>query len=272
MRLARTLTIAVVLALVWSVEAQAQAQNKPAQFVQWTITTVRPSAINDYEDFVKKLNAARDKTPGSPRVLVYAVNLGGPAFTFYTITEWEKWADREKFPNGGQMLTKVYGQAEAARLQKLQRDSIVQQRSEVFAYNANASLNANRLPDPATSTTGFLNLQRTELVPELAGAYGAALAKLKDAEEKAGDKRTIIRRNAIQGAGFVSYQAVVFSKLSDRDVQNPNAGDSLRKIYGNAEATQVQDILNRAIRNRQQIFLAYRADLSKPKATVSSSN
>ncbi|HME99433.1 MAG TPA: hypothetical protein VKK06_06110 [Terriglobia bacterium] len=42
--------------------------------------------------------------------------------------------------------------------------------------------------------------------------------------------------------------------------------------FVNAEATQVQDILNRAIRNRQQIFLAYRGDLSKPKATASSSN
>ena len=103
MRFVRALTMAVVLVLVLGLMAQAQAQNKPAQFVQLTITTVRPSAINDYEDFVKKLNAARDKTPGSPRVLVYAVNLGGPAFTFYTIIEWEKWADREKFPNGCQM-------------------------------------------------------------------------------------------------------------------------------------------------------------------------
>ena len=107
MRFARTLAVAVLLLLVLSVLAQAQAQNKPAQFVQWTITTVRPSAINDYEEFVKKLNAARDKTPGSPRVLVYAVNLGGPAFTFYQLTEWEKWADREKFPNGGQMLVRT---------------------------------------------------------------------------------------------------------------------------------------------------------------------
>jgi hypothetical protein len=136
----------------------------------------------------------------------------------------------------------------------------------VFAYDANASLNP-RLVDPPAA---FINLQRTELQPELAGAFGAALAKLKNAEEKAGDKRTIIRRNAIQGAAFVRYQAVIISRLSDRDVQNPNGGDSLRKIYGNAEATQVQDTLNRAIKSRQQIFLAYRPDLSKPKPTGSS--
>src|SRR5262245_9048013 len=101
----RTLAIAVVavvvVVLAWSLVAQTQSQNKPPQFVQLTITTVKPSAINDYEEFVKKLNAARDKTPGSPSVSVYAVNLGGPAFTFYTVTQWEKWADRDKFPNGG---------------------------------------------------------------------------------------------------------------------------------------------------------------------------
>ena len=57
---------AVVLMLVWGVVAQAQQQNKPAQFLQLTITTVRGSAVNDYEEFVKKVNAARDKTPGSP--------------------------------------------------------------------------------------------------------------------------------------------------------------------------------------------------------------
>src|SRR5438093_12617104 len=94
----RTLTIAVVaivlVVLAWSLVAQTQAQNKPAQFLQLTITTVKPSAINDYKEFVKKLNAARDKTPGSLAVSVYAVNLEGPAFTLYTLTESEKCADR----------------------------------------------------------------------------------------------------------------------------------------------------------------------------------
>jgi hypothetical protein len=168
----------------------------------------------------------------------------------------------------GQALVKVYGQAEADRIQKMQRDAIVQVRNEVFAYNANASLNPRAVDPPPA----FINLQRNELVPELAGAYGAAWAKLKNAEEKAGDKRVIIRRNGIQGTGFVSYQAVIINKLSDRDIQNPNAGDALRQIYGNAEATQVQETLNKAIRNRQQVFLAYRPDLSKPRATASSSN
>src|SRR2546422_10949950 len=113
----RTVTIgmaAVVLGVMaWSLVAQTQAQNKPSQFLQLTITTVKPSAINDYEEFVKKLNGARDNTPGSPAVSVYAVNLGGPPLQFDTITQWEEGADREKLPNGGQLLRTAYGHDEA---------------------------------------------------------------------------------------------------------------------------------------------------------------
>src|SRR5436309_12514290 len=123
----RTLTLAVVavvlVVLAWNLVGQGQAQNKPLQFMQVTVTTVKPSAINDYEEFVKKLNAARDKTPGSPAVSVYAVNLVCRLLLEKKITQWEKWADREKFPTGGQMLRKVYGDDEAPRLQKLQRDA-----------------------------------------------------------------------------------------------------------------------------------------------------
>ena len=264
MRLARTLAVGMLCLFAFSVLVQAQTPSKPVELVQLTVTTVRPSAVTDYEDFLKKLNASRDKTPGAPAVLTYAVNLGGPGFTFYAFTGFEKWADREKFPNGGDMLTKVYGQAEAARLQKVQRDAITQTRSEVFAYVANASLNPKNNDPPAA----FLNLQRNELQPEMAAAYATAMSKIKMAQEKAGDKRTIIRRNSVQGTGFTYYAVTLINKLSDRDQTNPNVAESLRKLYGDAEAAQIQDIANRAVRNRQQIFLNYRADLSHPKATT----
>ena len=164
------------------------------------------------------------------------------------------------------MMAKVYGQAEATRLQKVQRDSVAQTRSEVFAYTADASLNPKN-NDPLAA---FMNLQRNELQPEMAAAYASAMTKIKTATEKAGDKRTIIRRNSVQGLGFTNYAVTLINKLSDRDVPNPNLGESLRKLYGDSEAAQIQDVANRGIRNRQQIFLNYRADLSHPKVTTSS--
>ena len=266
MRNLRTFAAGIFCVLAFSPLAQAQTQTKPVQFVQLTVTTIRPAAVADYEDFLKKLNAARDKTPGAPAVLTYAVNLGGPGFTYYAFTGFEKWADRDKFPNFGDMMTKVYGQAEATRLQKVQRDSVTQTGSEVFAYTADASLNPKNNDPPAA----FMNLQRNELQPEMAAAYASAMTKIKTAQEKAGDKRTIIRRNSVQGLGFTNYAVTLIDKLSDRDVPNPNLGESLRKLYGDSEAAQIQDVANRGIRNRQQIFLNYRADLSHPKVTTSS--
>ena len=266
MRFTRTLVPIVLCLLVFALLVQAQAQNKPAQFVQITTVTVRPAAVPDYEDFLKKLNAARDKTPGAQRVMTYAVNLGGPGFTYLLLTPFEKFADREKFPNGGEMLAKVYGQAEATRLQKVQRDSIAQQRSEVFAYQADATTNPRAFDPPSA----FLQLQRNELLPEMSGDYATYSRKVKIAQEKSGDTRTIIRRNSAYGTGFVSIAITHFSKLSDRDATNPNLGEALRKAFGDAEAAQLQPIPDKSIRNRQTLFLNYRADLSHAKAGTSS--
>ena len=268
MRIARTLAISVVLVLACSLMAQGQAQNKPPQFLQIQVTTIKATAQTDYEDFLKKLNAARDKTPGAPAVLMYGVNLGGPAFTYYAFTTFEKFADREKFPNGRDMLTKVYGQAEANRLLKTEFDAITQRRTEIFNYQADQSTNP-KLNDPPAQ---FLSLQRNELIPEMNGQYANLMRKIKIAQEKAGDKRTIIRRTSAYGTGFTSIATTYHSKLSDRDQPNPNGGEALRKAFGDAEAAQLQPSGDRSIRNRQTLFLNYRADLSHPKATASSSN
>ena len=266
MRFTRTLVPIVLCLLVFTVLAQAQAPSKPPQFLQITTVTVRPAAVPDYEDFLKKLNAARDKTPGAQRVMTYAVNLGGPGFRYLLLTPFEKFADREKFPNGGEMLAKVYGQAEANRLQKVQRDSITQQRTEVFAYQADASTNPKAF-DPASP---FLQLQRNELVPEMNGEYATYMRKVKIAQEKAGDTRNITRRNSAYGTGYTSIAITHFAKLSDRDATNPNLGEALRKAFGDAEAAQLQSIADKSIRNRQTLFLNYRADLSHAKASPSS--
>jgi len=67
---------------------------------------------------------------------------------------------------------------------------------------------------------------------------------------------------ADSGAGFSPSAITNHIKLSDRDQTNPNLGD--------AEANQLQPAGDRSIRNRQTLFLNYRADLSHPKATGSS--
>ena len=244
--------------------AQAQTPPKPAQFLQVATVTLRPAGVTDYEDAMKKINAARDKTPGAQRVLTYAVTLGGPRLTLIQITPFEKFADREKWPNGNDMLTKVYGAAEATRLVKTLRDAVANQRTEVFDYQADQSTNPGMYSE---TPSAFLHMQRTELAPELAGEYGNYQRKVKIAQEKAGDRRVIIRRQNTYGTGFTALAITRLEKLSDRDATTPNFAEAMRKAFGDAEAAQLQPLANHAVRARQTLLLTYRADLSHPKAT-----
>lgn len=259
----RCAVVAAIGILGFTGLARAQAPAKPDQFQQVTTITLRGAAVTEFEDATKKINAARDKTPGAQRVLTYAVNLGGPAFTFVQFTPFEKFADREKWPNGLEMLTKVYGQPEAARIVKTLREAVANQRSEVFAYQADQTTN----PAAVVVPPAFLSLQRTELVPELANEYLSLQRKVKIAQEKAGDKRVIIRRTNAYGTGFSTLATTLLPKLSDRDGTPPNLGEAMRKAFGDAEAAQLQLTGNKAVRNRQTLLLAYRADLSHATAT-----
>ena len=197
-------------------------------------------------------------------MLTYAVTLGGPRLTFIQLTPFEKFADREKWPNGNDMLTKVYGAAEATRLVKTLRDAVANQRSEVFGYQDDQSTNPSKY---SAAPAAFLSFQRTELAPEFAGEYANYQRKVKIAQEKAGDKRLITRRNNAYGTGFSALAVTRLDTLSDRDATNPNLAEAMRKAFGDAEAAQLQPLANHAVRSRQTLLLTYRADLSHPKAT-----
>ena len=244
--------------------ARAQPPPQPAQFQQVTTITVRPGSVTDFEDVTKKINVARDKTSGAQRVLTYAVTLGGARLTFIQLTPFEKFGDREKWPNGNDMLTKVYGATEATRLVKALRDAVANQRNEVFGYQVDQSTNPTLY---SAVPAAFLHFQRSELVPELAGEYASYQRKAKIAQEKAGDRRVIIRRTNTYGTGFTALAITRLEKLSDRDATNPNLADAMRKAFGDAEAAQLQPLANRAVRSRETLLLTYRADLSHPKAT-----
>jgi hypothetical protein len=268
MRTRYVIATAVLVMLGFSPLVRGQAPAKPDQYQQVSTITLRPPAVPDFEEVTKKLNAARDKTPGAQRVSTYAVNLGGPGSTFIQFTPFEKFADREKWPNANDMLTKVYGQAEATRLVKMFREAVANQRTEVFTYQPDQSTN----PTNSDVPPAFLSYQRTELVPEMAGEYANLQRKIKIAQEKSGDKRAIIRRTNTYGTGFSALAITRLSKLSDRDATNPDFGEAMRKAFGDAEAAQLQPIGNKAVRNRQTMLLNYRADLSHPKATAASAN
>ena len=262
MRFTRTLTFGVLWILVLSVVAQAQS--KPPQYLQVITLTVKPGAVADYEEYRKKFNAAQAKTAGAAPSVTYAVTYGGPGFTYMTAVPFEKFADREGLPSNADVLTKAYGQAEANRILKSFREAIVQQRTEVFTYQPNSSLNPKGFDPPSA----FISLARAELNPGMGADYAMYLTKLKIAQEKAKDPRTIIRRTSAYGTAGVWHNATLYTKLSERDATLPPLGDIVRQAFGENEANQLLDINRRAVRTTQLWLLTYRADLSRPKPGI----
>jgi hypothetical protein len=263
MRTARA--VAAGVALVLALGLMAQAQNQPPQFIQGTTVTIKPGAVAEYEDYLKKVNAARAKTPGSPLVNVYSVTLGGPGFTYVISVPFGKWGDREGWPAIPDLLTKTYGQAEGNKILKAGREAIVSQETAVAAYLPNASTNPKVFDPPAA----YVNLARIEIRPEMGQAYATYLDKLKIAQEKSKFPFTVVRRVTAQGVAGTYTFATFYAKLSDRDQPAPGgrgAGPAaMRDAFGEAEATQLMDIPRRAIQKQENWLLTYRADLSRPR-------
>jgi antibiotic biosynthesis monooxygenase (ABM) superfamily enzyme len=267
MSIVHRLTIGLVLVLCFAAVVQAQGQTKPEAFIQVTTVNVKPAMIPDWEDFQKKLNAARNKIPGAPLVSTYVLTLGGPAATYRIISPFEKWANREEWPAVSDTLAKVYGQAEANRMLKTVREATEHQETEVFSYQANASINPKLFDPPAA----IVSLVRTEIHPEMSAAYSEFLNKLKIAREKSKDPRTITIHNSIYGTAFTVLATTTYAKLGDRDIviTAGNMDDLIRNAFGETEGARLIDIGARAVRNRQVYILTYRADLSRPRATSS---
>ena len=89
--------------------AAAQSQSgQPAEFVQVITFTVRPSAVSEYEAYIKRIVAGANKTSAAPHWLAYQVGAGGPGFTYTVGLSFSKWAEVDEWSSVAQILSKAY--------------------------------------------------------------------------------------------------------------------------------------------------------------------
>lgn len=248
------------LALVATVHAQAPA----GSFIQVTTVTVKASGALDYEEYLKKVAAAREKlgTQTPSRVSVYSVRMGGTGFTYQIVSPFEKWADVDSWMLPQEILTKAYGEPEATRLLKLGRGAVESQRNEVFRSQPQLSTNPNAMAPPYP----FATIARVEIDPAMGQAYQMALSKLKIAAEKAGNFPTAVRFTAVHGTTPTYMTATPFRKFAERDTTT-NLPEALEKAFGESEARWVLDTLSQANRHRESYVIAYRPELSWMRKT-----
>lgn len=258
----RVRSVSLVLVPILGLSSLVAAQSQPSEFLYMTTVTVKPSAVGEYEDYVKKIIAGANKIGAAEIILGFNLTLGGPGNTYVFALPFNKWGEVDGWIGPTQILVKAYGEVEAAKIMKAGRTAV--EKSESSAYRLQADLSTKlRAFDP--SLHSLINYVRTEVEPEMASAYELYLAKLKAAQEQAPNAPTSIRRVSVHGTSSVYVSAQLYSKNSERD-NWPNPGELLRKTYGEAEGHHLIETSARCIRNREIWVLAYRPDLSRPTA------
>jgi hypothetical protein len=259
--------IALGLAGVFFVAALAQAQTQPS-YTHTILVTVKPSAVQDFEDYAKKVMAAAAKVGSTQIVLAAQLQVGGPNYTYLFTSPFSTFEEMGQWSSIPEMLMKAHGDVEGAKLLKAGRSAI--ESSETWVARTQIDLSTNPKPLDLQATP-FVRLLRTEVDPAMAGEYERYLAKVKAAQEKAAGYPSVIRRVSALGTGSLYFSATFVKSLADLD-RIPNQGELMRKAYGEEGAETVTKSGNGAVRSREVWLLRYRPDLSRPTVSPATTN
>ena len=264
MRRPRALALSLPLCFGLTSLAVTQGQpGQPGEFIDVLITTVRPGAVSEYEDFVRKILAGANKIDAAQRWSTYQVSLGGPGYTYEVGLPFTKWGEVDAWTSVSQILSKAYGEAEGAKILRAGRASVERSETEVYRLLPDLSTRPKVFDPPAA----FLQVFITDVEPAMAPTWEDYLARLKAAQEKSPHAPTAIRRVAVEGASNRYVTAVPFNSYAERDSWPSNLA-VLREAYGETEARTLNETRLRCTRSARLVVLSYRPDLSRP-ATAS---
>ena len=110
----RTAISAAVVGALLLCASPSLAQDAPGGFLYVVTAEVKPGMFAAYGDFIKKV---QDATTGAPEtVLVFQRVLGGSNGTFVVAIPFSEWSEMDGWMPVPQILTKAYGETEAAEL------------------------------------------------------------------------------------------------------------------------------------------------------------
>lgn len=234
------------------------APGVPWTYISGTTITVKPSAVPDFESLAKKINAANVKA-GVPPSRFWSVGRGGPGFTYLATLRYAKWSEMDDRPSMMAVLKKAYGDAEGPKVWTSALATVESSSSVVNRVLPNLS----SPPANLEAVPAHIRLTRVEIHQGMGPKFEAYLAKLKAAQDKVGGTPPVVRYVTALGPANVYWAAYYFDKYSQWD-SAPAIADVFRKVYGDAEAANLEEASRSAIKSLESYVLDYRADLSTP--------
>lgn len=253
-RLALIVGLACVLAPFASTVAQTPP---PANYISVATIKVKPAAVSDFEDYLKKLQAAGLKIGLKVRSDTYQLVQGGSPFQYDVVQGFQTLEELGALPPVPMQLTKAYGEAEGAKLMRAGRTAIESVEFATLQYGADISTKP-RLP----LGSPFFQIVQIEIDPQMGPQYTDYLRRVKTAGDKFAAAPTSLRHTNLFGPAFVYLTAQPFNTWAER-AKWANPADPLAAAFGDAESAKLQDINRRATRSRTIWIVQHRPDLSR---------
>lgn len=254
----KLLLLMVVVSLV--------AMPAAAQFQQLIEVQVKPGHEIAYENFIKKIAEAADKTGSPMSWSTFQVAVGKPLGTYRIGLQFADWGERDSWQAGRQVLEEAFGEKEGSTI--FTEGSSHARSSSTRIWQVVDDGTAN--PQTGTKASPFYDVTIAYVKPEMVAEYRGLLRRFKSAYENADAKPSVTRWVLRFGEGQrqTFRRTRPFDSWSERD--GWNAGDLITAQFG-ADAPLLFERLTSAVWKSEHFVSAYRPDLSRT-ATSSTSN
>ena len=206
MKLSKCLA-AVFLAVACS--SGAMAQNAPGEFLVIYNIQVEPGANAQFEEYIKKIKEAAEKTGATLYWGASQLTYGGPGNSYAIGLQFDKWGEMDGWGAVPQILEEAYGEEEAAKILRSGGMAIASSETTISRLMEDLSYNLK-----AMAPAPMIRVRVSEIKRDMQQDYRVFIAKVNEASEKAGDQRTVIRRTSTMGPSAVYTSATPFEKWS----------------------------------------------------------
>ena len=232
---------------------------QPARFHYVLTINTKPEAAQQYEDSVRKIVYAANKTANVQPWVAFQVATGGVGGAYIYVLSFNRWEERDSWLTVQQILSRAYGKDEGSKLLQI----------AVAATSSSQTTLARLLPEFSSELHTFSSVARyywigcTEVKPEKLADYELFLSKIKAAWDKNSDPPGRVVRRIEEGPSrFTFVTARPFNKYTEKDTWL-NIKELMGISYGEEETRQLLEMYLQTVKKREVFEIIHRPDLSR---------
>ena len=257
----------VLLAVVVCLAATSGVHAQSPRWQQMIEIQVAPVHQPAFEDYILKIKEAAEKTESPVSWTTFQVVAGRADASYDVGLNYNTWAERDQWSSVPEMLTKAFGEQEAAQILRAGRVGIVSQRSLIWERLPDASSNPRPAGSgPANFYAVTIRHVKRDGVPE----YREIQRTWKSAYEAVANGpsvgRSILRFG--EGSNATFRRGTPFDRWGDYDASREL--EVLAEQLGEEGSRLTLEARDRLCTDMDSFIAAYRPDLSRPAVSPTS--